>query len=252
MKKLIFSLLFALYSMLCAVEPYAFAEENGEIKFKDDTKKGLRQNWNFAPLQLGVGLDSCTNLVDENSNTIFTFGLLYMEQKSAVFSFSSCSELKQNYGLQLGLLQTFATDNYGVMAALVNGSHYGYGIKLGFINVKSKFEQVQLMGIDFSDLFYAGLIHLNCPVSIGLVNIADNSRRTYCQIGIFNNNSKVQLGLGNVDGTCQFGLFNYSSKKTYYSWEEPKQTGTFQFGLLNYNEKSYIPWFPLINFNAGD
>ena len=104
MKKLIFSLLFALCSMLCAVEPDAFAEGNGEIQLNDDTKKGLIRDWNFAPLQLGVGLDSCKNLVDENSNTIFTFGLLFMEQKSAVFSFSSISQLRQNYGFQLGLL----------------------------------------------------------------------------------------------------------------------------------------------------
>ena len=249
MKKLIFSLLlFSVCTMFSAVEPNAFAKENGEIQLNDDTKKGLIRDWNFAPLQLGVGLDSCKNLVDENSNTIFTFGLLFMEQKSAVFLFSSISQLRQNYGFQLGLLQTFADDNYGVMAALVNGSHYGYGLKFGLINIKSKFEQVQLMGIDFADLFYVGLIHLNCPVSIGLANLADTA---YCQIGALNDGSKgVQIGLGNINGDWQFGLFNYCDK-TSYSWEEPPKTGTFQFGLLNYNNKSYLPWLPLINFDMG-
>ena len=250
MKKLIFSLLlFSIYSILCAVEPEAFAKENGEIQLNDDTKKGLIRDWNFAPLQLGVGLDSCTNLVDENSNTIFTFGLLYMKQKSAVLSFSSCSQLRENYGLQLGLLEILAKENYGVMTALVNGSHYGYGLKLGLINFKSKFEHIQVMGVDFADLFYVGLIHLNCPVSIGLANLADNT--AYCQIGALNDGSKgVQIGLGNIDGDWQFGLFNYCDK-TSYSWEEPPKTGTFQFGLLNYNNKSYLPWLPLINFDMG-
>ena len=248
MKKLIFSLLFALCSMLSAVEPNAFAEENGEIQLNDDTKKGLIRDWNFAPLQLGVGLDSYTNLVDENSNTIFTFGLLYMKQKSAVISFSACSQLRQNYGLQLGLYGTFAKENHGIMTALVNGSRYGYGLKLGLINFNVKFDQGQLLGVDFADLFYVGLIHLDCPVSIGLANLADTA---YCQIGALNSGSKgVQIGLGNIDGDWQFGLFNYCDK-TSYSCKEPPKTGTFQFGLLNYNNKSYLPWLPLINFDMG-
>ena len=250
MKKLIFSLLLlSLCSMLSAVEPDAFAEENSEIQLNDDTKKGLIRDWNFAPLQLGVGLDSCTNLVDENSNTIFTFGLLYMKQKSAVFSFSACSQLRQNYGLQLGLLEILAKKNHGIMAALVNGSFDGYGIKFGLINFKGKFDQGQLLGVDFADLFYVGLIHLDCPVSIGLANLADNT--AYCQIGALNGGSKgVQIGLGNIDGDWQFGLFNYCDQESS-SWKEPSEIGTFQFGLLNYNNKSYLPWLPLINFDMG-
>lgn len=207
----------------------------------------------FAPFQIGLGCSDFKNLADQSSDTIFTFGLWYMEQKSAVISFSTCTEFQNNYGIQLSILQAFSDKNYGIMAGLTTGAHDNYGIKFGLFNVKGKFDHLQILGIDFFDLFYAGLLHLNTPASIGLVNVCDDSNKNEVfQAGVLNYNSKgVQIGLGNIEGDYQFGLFNYRSKKTTYSWEKPDDSGVFQFGLLNYNEKSYIPWFPLINFNMG-
>ena len=212
------------------------------------------RSWKLSPLQIGLGISDFKNLADQSADTVFTFGLWYMEQKSAVISFSTCTEFQNNYGIQLSILQALSDKNYGIMTGFTTGTLVdNYGIKLGLFNVKGKFDHLQILGIDFFDLFYAGLLHLNTPVSIGLVNVCDKSKNNAVfQAGILNYNSKgVQLGLGNIEGAYQFGLFNYHSKKTTYSWEKPDNSGVFQFGLLNYNEKSYVPWFPLINFNMG-
>ena len=241
------------------------------------------RSWKLSPLQIGLGISDFKNLADQSADTVFTFGLWYMEQKSAVISFSTCTEFQNNYGIQLSILQALSDKNYGIMTGFTTGTLVdNYGIKLGLFNVKGKFDHLQILGIDFFDLFYAGLLHLNTPVSIGLVNVCDKSKdnavfqagilnynskgvqiglvnvcdkskdNAVFQAGILNYNSKgVQIGLGNIEGAYQFGLFNYHSKKTTYSWEKPDNSGVFQFGLLNYNEKSYVPWFPLINFNMG-
>ena len=212
------------------------------------------RGWKFTPLQIGLGFSDFKSIADQSADTVFTFGLWYMEQKSSVFSLSACTEFQNNYGIQLSIFQALSDKNYGIMTGLTTGTIVdNYGIKLGLFNVKGKFDHLQILGIDFFDLFYAGLLHLNTPVSIGLVNVCDKSNiNAVFQAGVLNCNSKgVQIGLGNIEGDYQFGLFNYRSKNSTYSWEMPDNSVVFQFGLLNYNEKSYLPWFPLINFNMG-
>lgn len=252
MKKLIF-LMFLFYSLfLFGSEPIMTASdaENPVFSYEDTRAKGLISGWKFAPLQIGLGLRSFSNLVDEKTNTIITFGLLYMEQNSAVFSFALGTELNQNYGIQPGFLIS-ASDNYGLMAGFTCHSHDSYGLKLGVINVKGKFAQAQLLGIDIADTVAIGLLHLEYPVPIGLCNL-NNTNKSVFQAGIFNySQSGTQLGVVNSGGVWQFGLFNHSKNVTKYSWEKPDQSGKFQFGLLNYNEKSYLPWLPLVNFDMG-
>ena len=50
------------------------------------TDKGAISGWKFAPLQLDAGLIENRKLVDESTDTLFSFGLFILQQKSAVFS----------------------------------------------------------------------------------------------------------------------------------------------------------------------
>ena len=50
------------------------------------------RSWKLSPLQIGLGISDFKNLADQSADTVFTFGLWYMEQKSAVISFSTCTE----------------------------------------------------------------------------------------------------------------------------------------------------------------
>ena len=87
------------------------------------TDKGLISDWKFAPLQVDVGLIHNRKLVDENTNTLFAFGLFILQQKSAVVSVAFVANtLQNNYGIQINpLIMGTATDtNYGISFGFEN------------------------------------------------------------------------------------------------------------------------------------
>ena len=97
MKKLFFALL-----MVWVGAPSLFACE--ECRKKELAAKRAKQGvlftgWKLAPLQLGLGIDGWRGLADKNCDTVFTFGLWWMEQNSAVLSLCTISVLKNNYGI---------------------------------------------------------------------------------------------------------------------------------------------------------
>ena len=80
------------------------------------------RSWKLSPLQIGLGISDFKNLADQSADTVFTFGLWYMEQKSAVISFSTCTEFQNNYGIQLSILQALSDKNYGIMTGFTKWS----------------------------------------------------------------------------------------------------------------------------------
>ena len=102
----------------------------------DFENKGVISNWKFAPLQVDFGLVNEKKLVDESSDTIFSFGVFTLRQKSAVISFAFLANtLKNNYGVQIPLFLGSATDNnFGISLGFDNYSKKCYGIQLGILN----------------------------------------------------------------------------------------------------------------------
>ena len=173
--------------------------------------KGWISGWKFAPLQIDLSLVKHHKLVDESSNTLFSFGLFLIEQKSAVFSSALvANSLYNNYGLQINplFMGTVTEKNYGISIGFENYSKRCYGIQLGVLNhswageeIEKERERLQIFGINIADTIYCGLV--------------------------------------NISNKVQIGIFNASPG------------GAFQIGLLNYNLKSYIPFLPLINWDMG-
>ena len=173
--------------------------------------KGWISGWKFAPLQIDLSLVKHHKLVDESSNTLFSFGLFLMEQKSAVFSSALvANSLQNNYGLQINplFMGTVTDKNYGISIGFENYSKKCYGIQLGVLNhswagetVEKERERLQIFGINIADTVYCGLVNISNKVQIGIFNAAPG--------------------------------------------------GAFQIGLLNYNLKSYIPFLPFINWDMG-
>ena len=171
--------------------------------------KGWISGWKFAPLQIDLSLVKHRKLVDESSNTLFSFGLFLIEQKSAVFSSALvANSLYNNYGLQINplLMGTVTDKNYGISIGFENYSKRCYGIQLGVLNhswagenIEKERERLQIFGINIADTVYCGLV--------------------------------------NISNKVQIGIFNASPG------------GAFQIGLLNYNLKSYIPFLPFINWD---
>jgi hypothetical protein len=173
--------------------------------------KGWISGWKFAPLQIDLSLVKHHKLVDESSNTLFSFGLFLIEQKSAVFSSALvANSLYNNYGLQINplFMGTVTDKNYGISIGFENYSKRCYGIQLGVLNhswageeIEKERERLQIFGINIADTVYCGLV--------------------------------------NISNKVQIGIFNASPG------------GAFQIGLLNYNLKSYIPFLPFINWDMG-
>lgn len=173
--------------------------------------KGWISGWKFAPLQIDLSLVKHHKLVDESSNTLFSFGLFLMEQKSAVFSSALvANSLQNNYGLQINplFMGTVTDKNYGISIGFENYSKKCYGIQLGVLNhswagedIEKERERLQFFGINIADTVYCGLVNISNKVQIGIFNAAPG--------------------------------------------------GAFQIGLLNYNLKSYIPFLPFINWDMG-
>ena len=173
--------------------------------------KGWISGWKFAPLQIDLSLVKHHKLVDESSNTLFSFGLFLMEQKSAVFSSALvANSLQNNYGIQINplFMGTVTDKNYGISIGFENYSKKCYGIQLGVLNhswagetVEKERERLQIFGINIADTVYCGLVNISNKIQIGIFNAAPG--------------------------------------------------GAFQIGLLNYNLKSYIPFLPFINWDLG-
>ncbi len=173
--------------------------------------KGWISGWKFAPLQIDLSLVKHHKLVDESSNTLFSFGLFLIEQKSAVFSSALvANSLYNNYGLQINplFMGTVTDKNYGISIGFENYSKRCYGIQLGVLNhswageeIEKERERLQIFGINIADTVYCGLVNISNKVQIGIFNATPG--------------------------------------------------GAFQIGLLNYNLKSYIPFLPFINWDMG-
>jgi hypothetical protein len=173
--------------------------------------KGWISGWKFAPLQIDLSLVKHHKLVDESSNTLFSFGLFLIEQKSAVFSSALvANSLYNNYGLQVNplFMGTVTDKNYGISIGFENYSKRCYGIQLGVLNhswageeIEKERERLQIFGINIADTVYCGLVNISNKVQIGIFNATPG--------------------------------------------------GAFQIGLLNYNLKSYIPFLPFINWDMG-
>ena len=139
--------------------------------------KGLISGWKFVPLQVGAGIFESANLFDADSVALLSIGLLGIQQYSSIISVGDITELKNNYGLMIGLLGN-CTD--------VNKN---YGIKIGITNISGKFAKYQLLGIDFFDYLQVGFLNGHTYI--------DN----ILQIGIFN---------ATLNGGVQIGLLNYN------------------------------------------
>lgn len=217
MKKVLFALLIALFG---AASLFACEEcRKKELAAKQAKQGVLFTGWKFAPLQLGLGIDGWRGLADKDCDTIFSFVLFWMKQKSSVFSLSTISDLRNNYGIQLSLTITDAGNNYGLsLGPVTTGGRDGnHGLRIGIFEFGGfKFEKIQFIGVNCFDLLHLSLYNRgDQAVQIGLVNLTpdhDNDRG-YFQLGVYNSGDTA-----------------------------------FQIGLLNYNPRSYIPIMPLVNF----
>lgn len=173
--------------------------------------KGLISGWKFAPLQVDAGLINDKKLVDGNTDTLFSFGLFILRQKSAVFSFAfAANTLHNNYGIQFPslILGGLTDNNYGISFGWQNYCKKCYGIQVGILNnswagepIEENRKRFQFVGMNIADTIYLGLVNISNKFQIGLLN----------------------LGPGAI----------------------------LQIGLLNYNPKSYIPWLPIVNWDMG-
>jgi len=226
---------------------------------RDFDRKGVISGWKFAPVQVGLGFENYSKLVDDQSNVIFNIGLWEMYQRSAVFSLAGVSKLKSNYGISL---------------ALANWAHACYGIQIGFINTSERFYptapsggftlryiHVQVAGINIADVMQIGLLNIDGNpgwFQMGLVNFSGHES-DFMQLGLVNlEGDKLKIGVVNVasEGICtigllNFGLSNFGEKSFVDIGIFNCGTSTIQFGLLNYNPKSHIPWLPLGNWDMG-
>lgn len=178
-------------------------------------EKGFVTGWKFSPLQIGLGIAPCRNLMDKTTNTFFSFGLWKIEQESSVLSLCTINHLGHNYGLQLSPLAVLSDNNYGIsFAPLLNGVHENYGVQLGMFNLKGKYEMINILGLQIADTVQIGAINGFAPVQIGVLNAGYDNEKTLFQAGIVNTGNSY-----------------------------------FQIGLLNHNPGAWIPWFPIINFS---
>ena len=162
----------------------------------DFDDKGLLTGWRFFPLQLDAGLVKSRKLVDEETNTFISVGLLLLEQKSAVLSVALlANRLQNNYGIQLPLFLGAATDNnYGISLGWQNYSKNCYGIQLGALNysfagkeIEKHNERWQILGINIADLVYLGVLNVTTGFQIGVCNLSPGNS---LQIGLLNYNAR--------------------------------------------------------------
>ena len=216
MKKILFALLIVLFG---ATSLFACEEcRKKELAAKRAKQGVLFTGWTLAPLQLGLGIDGWRGVADKNCDTVFSFVLFLMEQNSAVFSLSTISDLKNNYGIQIAPAATTTGNNYGLSLGFITagGIKENYGLRIGIFNISGKVEEIQFIGVNCFDWLY-----------LAPVNQSDHA----CQIGLAN----FTRGGCNSRGYFQLGVYNSGDT-------------AFQIGLLNYNPRSCIPWLPILNF----
>ena len=184
-----------------------------------------------------MGIDGWRGLADRDCDTVFTFGLWWMRQNSAVFSIAAYPELRNNYGIQFSPLIADSGHNYGLSLGFVTtgGVDGNHGLRIGVFEFGGvKFEKIQFIGVNCFDMLHLSLYNRGDQAAqIGLTNLTpdhDNDKG-YFQLGLFNSG----------DTAFQIGLINW----------HPSRNTAFQIGLLNYNPHSYIfPMLPLVNFGA--
>ena len=176
--------------------------------------KGLISGWKFAPLQVDFGWGSrekTLRLLDETADTVFSFGLLFSTQKSAVFALASLySALGNNYGLRIGVVYSAARSNYGVSFGLLDIAAKNYGVLSGLGVIDFDKGQGTLCGMNIAGKVLIGVLNREYLAEEGRPSDMEPS---FLQIGVFNH------------GDC-----------------------TVQIGLLNSNSRSYVPIMPLVNF----
>ena len=175
----------------------------------DYENKGVISGWKFTPVQIDYGFVTPAKLFDESSDTVFSFGVFLLRQKSAVVSVAMIANtLQNNYGIQINpcFLGTATDTNYGISLGVENFSKKCYGLQLGVLThsfagepIEKYNERVQILGMNIADTLFVGLV--------------------------------------NFTNEIQIGLFNFS------------RGAAFQLGLLNYNPKSLLPWLPIVNWN---
>ncbi len=211
-KTLLAILAAALIAPAFAAEPAAgeVQKTGSEVAEKRDDEawtKGLISGYKFTPLQLWIGVE--TKLFDADADTVFCFGLLRLEQKSAVLSLAPITLLTDNYGIQLGL-STLAIRNYGISLGLINMGK-NHGLQIGaLLNVSD--HTGQICGVNIADKVQIGIANMG-PSERVIKKYHEVPDPFYFQLGVFNGGDSA-----------------------------------VQIGVLNYNSRSYIPLLPLVNF----
>ena len=165
----------------------------------DEGKKGLISGYKFTPLQLWIGVER--KLFDADADTVFCFGLLRLEQKSAVLSLAPITLLTDNYGIQLGL-STLAIRNYGISLGLINMGK-NHGLQIGAL-LNSSDHAGQICGVNIADKVLIGIVHGKNMDEEGR---SSDMEPSFLQIGVFNYS----------DGTVQIGVLNYNPR-SYIRW----------------------------------
>ena len=62
----------------------------------DYENKGVISGWKFTPVQIDYGFVTPAKLFDESSDTVFSFGVFLLRQKSAVISVAMIANTLQN------------------------------------------------------------------------------------------------------------------------------------------------------------
>lgn len=125
--------------------------------------------------------------------------------------------------ISCGTIVSALQNNYGLQFSPFIGvaTDNNYGISLGWENYAKNCYGIQI-GI-FNHHFEKNNIQ------------KENERLQICGINIADT---VFVGLVNLTSKFQIGLFNLGRAK-------------FQIGLLNFNPKSYVPIFPIVNWDMG-
>ena len=197
----------------CAAEPAGEVRksesEAAEKRGDDEARgKGLISGYKFTPLQVWEGV-SDAKLFDADANTVFTFGVLRVDQKSAVLSLSPDTCLTDNYGIQLGPLGTGVRNNYGISLGVVNILGENHGLIIGALFNLSDHTR-QLCGVNIAG-----------KVQIAIANTMPGKRDFpnpfYFQLGAINyGDTPVQIGVLNWNPRSYIPLLplvNFAMKK---------------------------------------
>ena len=93
----------------------------------------------WTPVQFGILPCENWQIFHDTTNTVFAFGLIATQQKSAILSAAPINALTSNYFIQAAILCSATTRNYGFSFGLLNGSGRNYGIQTGLFNLESNF-----------------------------------------------------------------------------------------------------------------